>query len=384
MISRSLKVKPTREQEARLEEWFQIATGVWNWAWAKYDAYDRAMRSGPKPEWAKGAKTPKSLKAAIPGAFRPNHFSLCQLASGHGPRVGMNAMVLEAILADVDTAWSRYWNSISGRPRRKGVRNRIASIAFRQNRNTVRWDSTTRFRIPSIGPLRTRKHRDWPEGGVRVARLHRKPRGWYLTVVMDAEPRAVPTVADGAVGVDFGFSELATLSTGEKIANPREYERLQRRLGQAQRGQNRRLFAKLQQRLALARRSRNHQISRDLVGRFDAIYVSRDNLRGMARRFGKSVNSAAHYQLLEMLKAKGRQAGRRVFEVPNKNSTRTCHDCGALTGPHGLRGLKVREWACACGAHHDRDVNAARNTLILGAVLALESGSDPASEIRAA
>lgn len=43
---------------------------------------------------------------------------------------------------------------------------------------------------------------------------------------------------------------------------------------------------------------------------------------------------------------------RRYVEVNSKNSTKTCADCGTL---------------------HDRDVNAARNTLIAGAGTALES-----------
>ena len=43
-------------------------------------------------------------------------------------------------------------------------------------------------------------------------------------------------------------------------------------------------------------------------------------------------------------------------------STQFCSHCGVKSGPQGYRGLKVREWACsACGAHHDRDENAAIN-----------------------
>lgn len=48
-------------------------------------------------------------------------------------------------------------------------------------------------------------------------------------------------------------------------------------------------------------------------------------------------------------------------------STQTCSDCGAVGGPKGSAGLEIREWTCsACGAVHDRDVNAARNILRLG------------------
>ncbi|MGH8286630.1 MAG: zinc ribbon domain-containing protein [Steroidobacteraceae bacterium] len=38
-----------------------------------------------------------------------------------------------------------------------------------------------------------------------------------------------------------------------------------------------------------------------------------------------------------------------------------------MSGPSGLRQLVVRQWECsACGAEHDRDVNAARNILTAG------------------
>jgi putative transposase len=40
-------------------------------------------------------------------------------------------------------------------------------------------------------------------------------------------------------------------------------------------------------------------------------------------------------------------------------SSKTCHACGAI---HSELKLSDREWDCQrCGAHHHRDVNAARN-----------------------
>ena len=54
------------------------------------------------------------------------------------------------------------------------------------------------------------------------------------------------------------------------------------------------------------------------------------------------------------------------YELKLRNS-RSCSSYGALTGPFGLHNLQVRNWMCdACGASHDRDINAAINTLILG------------------
>ncbi|HMI76445.1 MAG TPA: zinc ribbon domain-containing protein, partial [Steroidobacteraceae bacterium] len=60
-------------------------------------------------------------------------------------------------------------------------------------------------------------------------------------------------------------------------------------------------------------------------------------------------------------------AGRRVSIVSERNTTRECNDCKALTGPAGIDMLDVRTWVCsACGVTHDRDVNAARNMLSAG------------------
>lgn len=73
-------------------------------------------------------------------------------------------------------------------------------------------------------------------------------------------------------------------------------------------------------------------------------------------------------------KSQRRTDGLGVYvEVASRNSTKTCSACGALSGPTGLSGLKVRQWTCvACGAQHDRDTNAAMNALIAGAGLAHE------------
>lgn len=107
------------------------------------------------------------------------------------------------------------------------------------------------------------------------------------------------------------------------------------------------------------------------------IAFSKDSSKGMARSFGKSVTSAAHHQLRSMLARKSLLGGAEYIEVPGRNSTKTCSACGALTGPSGYTGLKVRQWACReCGSQHDRDVNAARNTLAAGLGMSLENSRE--------
>jgi putative transposase len=81
----------------------------------------------------------------------------------------------------------------------------------------------------------------------------------------------------------------------------------------------------------------------------------------------KGVLDSGWGMLKRMLQYKGEHAGRFVSIVCEKNTTRACSTCGALSGPRGLRQLAVRAWECAsCGERHERDVNAARNILLFG------------------
>jgi|SRR5215472_12504165 len=102
-----------------------------------------------------------------------------------------------------------------------------------------------------------------------------------------------------------------------------------------------------------------------LVAENVAIYFRKDNYKGMAKKFGKSVASSGHAQLRGMLAYKSPISGACYIEVDAKFSTLTCSVCRALSGPRGLSGLAERQWTCAdCGSSHDREVNAALNTVM--------------------
>lgn len=83
------------------------------------------------------------------------------------------------------------------------------------------------------------------------------------------------------------------------------------------------------------------------------------------RRLAKAVSDASFGEFARLLEYKCAERGRTLVRVDRfYPSSKTCSVCG-----HRLDALplSVRSWDCpACGAHHDRDVNAARNILTEG------------------
>ena len=344
MIQRQLKLRLTKKQEEMLTGWLNNLTGVWNFAVRKIelDAKERVYYS---------------------------RLSFKGILSGHGEKIGIPSHVLQGVLADAHLAWRRCFNKLARRPRLKGLRNKLNAIPFP---DPIKAPQENRIKVPGLGPVRFHSQ-EIPEGAIKCGRIIKRASGWYLCLFIDAEPNAIPAVANGQIGIDPGFKSLLTLSTGEKVEHPRELQKSLERLAQAQRGHDQRLAARLQEKAANQRKDRNHKLSRRLVAENELICFSKDSLRGLSKKFGKSVAAAATGQLRQMLDYKCRAGGRRYVEVASRYSTKTCSNCGSLTGPSGWGGLAVRHWRCiGCGTLHDRDVNAAVNTLIAGAGAALE------------
>jgi putative transposase len=175
-----------------------------------------------------------------------------------------------------------------------------------------------------------------------------------------------------------GLNRLAVTSDGEIIANPRFLRTKQRRLAKAQRALSRkakgsanrvkarRRVAVLHRKVRDTRLDHAHKTALALVRDSQAVYAEDLAVSGLARtRLAASVHDAGWAQLLHLIGEKAEQYGRTFHRIGRFTPTsQTCSECGAKDGP---KPLHVRNWQCeACGAVHDRDVNAARNILAAG------------------
>lgn len=241
------------------------------------------------------------------------------------------------------------------------------------------------------GGLRLHMHRPLPDGAsIRSCVFTKDGRDWRVALQIEApDVHTVRREAGELVGLDWGVEALATLSTGERIENPRfgseaaaGIRRAARKLARSSRGSRRRLktkarLARLQRKLANRRKTHLHQVSAALTRRFGAIAVEElkiTNLTasaaGGAVNPGKNVRQKAGLNreildtspgmLMAMLSYKAAKAGGCFVAVDARNTSQECSRCGALV----QKVLSDRIHRCAhCDLEVHRDVNAARNVL---------------------
>ncbi|HEY2465241.1 MAG TPA: transposase [Steroidobacteraceae bacterium] len=185
---------------------------------------------------------------------------------------------------------------------------------------------------------------------------------WWLCLPVAQEVRQSVAPKE-AVGLDLGLKDTVATSDGDKLQAGRFYRSIERKIAQAQRRGHKRQAKRLHRTAARRRKDALHKFSRKIVNEYQTIKIGDVSSLKLAKtRMAKSVLDAGWGLLKTQLQYKGQQAGRSVLIVNERNTTRTCCSCKALSGPTGLDMLVERIWACsACGDTHDRDVNAARN-----------------------
>ncbi|MFF5231614.1 RNA-guided endonuclease InsQ/TnpB family protein [Dactylosporangium sp. NPDC000521] len=214
---------------------------------------------------------------------------------------------------------------------------------------------------------------------------------WFVSLL--CEDRVEQALASAAVGVDAGLDSLLTLSTGEKITNPKHecrdpaaLVRAQRNLarkekGSANRAKARLKVARVHARISDRRRDHLHKLSTRLVRENQTIVVEDLTVRNMIRnhRLARAISDVAWRQFRTMLEYKTDWHGRTLVVMDRWfPSSKLCSACGALAARMPLH---VRSWTCRCGQAHDRDVNAARNILAEGlSVIACGGGVRPQRE----
>jgi putative transposase len=248
--------------------------------------------------------------------------------------------------------------------------------------------------LPKVGRVVLREALRWP-GRILGASVSRAAGHWFLTVQVEVPNQQARRQrhGQGVTGVDLGVSAAATLSSGEKIAAPRPLKVALRRLRLRSRRQSRKLeaartaagmsgripkgtrlpvsknrtkgalaLARLHARIARVRHDFTHKLTTRLCRENQAVAIEDLNVKGMLTnaRLARAIADVGFYEFRRQLLYKAARYGTRIVLADRwYPSSKLCSSCGAR---NATLALGERAWICGtCGAHHDRDVNAAIN-----------------------
>ncbi|MDE0689556.1 MAG: RNA-guided endonuclease TnpB family protein [Candidatus Poribacteria bacterium] len=299
---------------------------------------------------------------------------------------------LDAVIIRIHITYERFFDGLGGLPkfkRKDRYRSAKFQSAYLLEEGRVRlsfkaWDDTQQRLKFNKRWFSFHQHRDW-EGKVCYIQILRDRVGTYwLYVITDASTPEPCSATGESVGIDFGMETYLTFSTGEKKHSPqflkrslKELRTLNKAISRKVKGSGNwwravRQLTRLHRHIANQRKDWHYKVATDLCKRFDTIVTETLNLEGMKRLWGRKVSDLAFYQFVEILKFKCRKHKRELLQV--SQWTATTKPCSACGFHNENLSLSDRQWTCPeCGAHHDRDVNAAINILRAALGLSVET-----------
>jgi putative transposase len=290
----------------------------------------------------------------------------------------VSSVPLQQTLRHLQGAFVAFWEKRAKYPHFKSRKKSRASAEYTSSAFRFRDGLLTLAKLSE--PLDIVWSRTLPEGAQpSTVTVSKDAAGRWFVSLLCEDPDVGPLPVTGnAVGVDAGLDHLLTLSTGEKIANPRHERADRARLAKAQRAlakkakgsanrtKARLKVARIHARIADRRRDTLHKITTRLVRDNQTIVIEDLTVRNMLknRTLARAISDAAWSEFRRMLEYKAQWYGREVIAVDRWfPSSKLCSSCGSV---RDAMPLHVRTWTCGCGTTHDRDVNAAKNLLAAG------------------
>lgn len=320
----------------------------------------------------------------------------------------VSSVALQQSVRNAQRAYRNFFASLNGsrrgpkmgRPKFKKRKAKQSVTFTKAARFTVWVDGCSRWgfvRIPGLGEVKFRVTRELYWSTVSTVTLSGNPDGTYTVSFVYEDSRTfTPSPENTVCGVDLGLKSLAAVVANDGsrylVDNPKPLRAAQRKLARLQKAHARSQegsknrekarikVARLHTKVANTRKDHLDKFSRKLARENQTVGMETLSVSGMGKtRLAKSVYDTGMGMLNSMVEYKAAEHGGVVVRVGRwEPTTQVCSQCKHRGG---RLPLSVRQWTCSqCGAHLDRDFNAAVN--IMNAVGHTESLNDCGGDVR--
>lgn len=300
----------------------------------------------------------------------------------------VSCVPLQQTLRHLQVAFANFWAKKAKYPNFKKKRSG-GNAEF--TRSAFKWKDGKLWLAKCKEPLNIVWSRFLPDGtSPSTVTVKLEPSGrWFVSLLVD-DPTVQPLPPTSKqIGIDVGISSLLTTSDGDKIANPKHFNRLYQKLKVAQKllsrktkGSNNRSkarleVAKIHAQIKDARTDFLHKLTTDLVRKNSVIAIEDLAIRNMVRnrKLARSISDAAWGEMFRQLEYKCEWYGRELVKIERFfPSSKRCNHCGFVMDKMSL---DIRSWDCpSCKTIGiDRDINAGKNILAAGLAV-IVCGSD--------
>jgi len=399
-LTHKIALYPDPEQVDYFKRACGTARRVWNWALAEWN---KQYAAGGRPNAMALKKQFNAIKYTDPQWLDENSRPWLQ---------DIHRDAHAQPFRNLAKAWERFFTDIKDgkeahEPRLK-KKGRCRDSFYVAN-DKFSLDGKT-IRLPRIGEVAMTEELRFA-GKILGATVSRAADRWFVAIqvdVPDAQFYRRRTSHD-VNGVDLGIKAAATISNGEVVEAPKPLKASLRRLKIRDRRLSRKLeaakdaagfgrhanlpkgtrlpvsnnrqksaatLARLHARIANIRADFTHKLTTRLCRENQALVIEDLNVKGMLEneKLARSISDVGFGTIRSQLEYKAKRYRTRLMIADRwYPSSRLCSVCGwkneALT-------LRDRKWVCGdCGAHHDRDINAALNLKRLATETALPVAS---------
>jgi putative transposase len=291
----------------------------------------------------------------------------------------VSCVPLQQCLRHLQKAFANFWGKRAKYPRFKAKRNG-GSAEF--TKSAFKYRDSKLWLAKCTEPLNIVWSRLLPVGiSPSTVTVKLEPNGrWFVSLLID-DPTVQPLPPTAKkVGIDVGLNSLLTTSDGDKIANPKHFNRLYQKLKSAQKELSRKTkgssnregarlkVAKIHALIKDARTDFLHKLTTSLVRTNGIIAIEDLAIRNMVRnrKLARSISDAAWSEMFRQLEYKCEWYGRTLVKIDRFfPSSKRCNHCGFVIDKLPLQ---IRSWDCpSCDTTGiDRDINAGKNILAAG------------------